>query len=69
MPGEDQNREDRTRERSLDQLARGLASGTLSRRQTLKLMGGARKGRSTSRNDGIREGAPALKRTIVAVHY
>ena len=41
MPGEDQNREDRTRERSLDELARGLASGTLSRRQALKLMGGA----------------------------
>jgi hypothetical protein len=47
MPAEDQNREaranreDTARERSFDALAKGLAHGSVSRRQALKLLGNA----------------------------
>ena len=41
MSSEDQSREDRLRGHSFDELARGLASGTISRRRALRLVGGA----------------------------
>ena len=47
---------EQTHERSLDELARGLASGTLSRGKALKLMGAALLG-GTLASLGIREAA------------
>ena len=55
---------EQTHERSLDELARGLASGTLSRGKALKLMGAALLG-GTLASLGIREAAadpPGCKR-------
>ena len=41
LPREDHNQKDITEEHSFDVLAKGLASGSVSRRQALKLVGGA----------------------------
>src|SRR5215211_7099050 len=41
MAGEDLHREDNTRDHSFDELAKGLAKGSLSRGQALRWMGAA----------------------------
>ncbi len=41
MAAEDQNREDNVREHSLDELAKGLANGSMSRGRAIKVMGAA----------------------------
>jgi hypothetical protein len=41
LPREDHDQEDITEQHSFDELARRLASGTVSRRSALRLLGGA----------------------------
>lgn len=58
MAAEDQNgesstRQDTTREHFLDDLAKGLVSGTLSRRRALRLIGGAIAGAALASFPGV----------------
>lgn len=50
--------EDHTAEHSLDELARGLASGSVSRRKALRLMGAALVGGALASIPGVAQAAP-----------
>jgi hypothetical protein len=50
--------EDHTGEHSFDELARGLASGSVSRRKALKLMGAALAGGALASIPGVAQAAP-----------
>jgi hypothetical protein len=59
---EEHERQDLPREHSLDELAKGLASGTLSRGRALKLMGGALLGGVLASVPGLAGAAPSTVR-------
>jgi hypothetical protein len=60
LPRQVHNQEDITEERSFDELARALANGSVSRRQALRLMGGALLGGVLACIPGVALAAPTV---------
>src|SRR5215217_7745025 len=60
LPRQVHNQEDITEEHSFDELARALANGSVSRRQALRLMGGALLGGVLACIPGVALAAPLV---------